>query len=130
MWTPAAGGNQSTAGVAGVTARFTFTGRNVAWVAPVAANRGQANVYLDGTYVKTIDLYSASTVARRVVFGQAVGSGSHTLTVYVAGTSGRPWVDVDEFAELRYSTDRRAAAAGLALGARAAPPPGNRHSPF
>ena len=100
-WASAAGGFQSTAGVAGRTAKLTFTGRNVAWVAPLAGNRGRAYVYVDGTYVRTVDLYSATTVARRVVYSQAVASGTHTVTVYVAGTTGRPWVDVDEFAVIR-----------------------------
>jgi len=87
---------------AGATTKLTFTGRNVAWVAPKSSTRGKAEVYVDGTYVQTLDLYSASTLARQVVFSQSwATSGSHTLEVKVLGTSGRPRVDVDAFVVLQ-----------------------------
>jgi hypothetical protein len=101
-WAPAYGGYESTSTVTGATAKLTFTGRNVAWVAPTAPNRGQAYVYVDGTWVKTIDLYSATTVAKKVVFARDFGApGSHALTVKVVGTSGRRTIDVDAFVVLR-----------------------------
>ena len=80
------------------SATLTFTGRNVVWVAPLAPNRGKADVYLDGVYVQTVDLYSASSVARSIVFSHSwASSGSHTLQIRVKGTSGRPRVDLDAF---------------------------------
>ena len=82
-------------------ATFRFSGSNVAWVASRGANRGQANLYLDGTFQTTIDLYSPSTAARSLVaVGNTIGSGIHTLKVEVVGTSGRPTVDVDSFVVL------------------------------
>jgi hypothetical protein len=78
------------------TATFSFTGRAVAWVAPLASSRGRADVYLDGVYQRTVDLYSAATVARSVVFSYSWSTtGTHTLQIKVKGTSGRPRVDVD-----------------------------------
>ena len=66
-----------------------------------ASNRGGARVYLDGTLVKTIDLYGALTY-RKVQFSQAVDpTRSHTLDVQVAGTAGRPTIDIDAFVVLR-----------------------------
>ncbi len=86
----------------GATAKLSFTGRDVAWVAPKSSTRGKADVYVDGTYVQTVDLYSSSTLSRRVVFSQSwADSGSHTLEVKVQGTSGQPRVDVDAFVVLQ-----------------------------
>jgi len=97
------GGAVKYATATGATARLTFTGRNVAWVAPKSKARGKAEVYLDGRKVATVDLYSATTLSRRVIYS-ANGlnpSVNHTLQIRVLGTSGRPRVDVDAFAVLR-----------------------------
>ena len=87
----------------GATARFTFTGRSVAWVAPKSSTRGKANVYLDGVKVTTVDLYSSSTLSRQVVFSKdgLDPAVNHTLEVVAMGTSGRQRVDVDAFVALR-----------------------------
>ena len=88
-------------------ATFLFTGREVAWVAPLNSNRGQADVYLDGTKVATVDLYSASGKSRTVVFSKAGldPSVTHTLEVRVLGAknaaSKGKRVDVDAFVVLR-----------------------------
>ena len=72
--------------------------RNVRLGTAEGSNRGQANVYLDGTYVTTVDLYAASPVARYVALhGNWAANESHTLTVEVAGTAGRPAIDIDSF---------------------------------
>jgi subtilisin family serine protease len=90
------------ASAAGSTAKLTFTGRDVAWVAPRSSTRGKAEVYVDGTYVQTVDLYSSTTQARQVVFSKSwASSGSHILQVRVLGTAGRPRVDVDAFVVLQ-----------------------------
>ncbi len=86
----------------GARSVFTFTGRNVVWVAPKSSVRGKAEVWLDGSKLATIDLYSSTALARRIVFTRAVSpSVTHTLEVRVLGTSGRPRVDVDAFLVLR-----------------------------
>jgi hypothetical protein len=86
----------------GATATFTFTGRDVSWIAPRWASGGQAYVYLDGTYSKTIDLYSSTTAFRKAVYwARWQSAGNHTITVEVVGTANRPQVDVDAFAVLR-----------------------------
>lgn len=96
------GGEVTYSTTPGNRASFAFTGRNVAWVAPKGTNRGQARVYVDGTLVKTVDLYSSSSLARRVVFSRYWrSSSSHTLDIEVVGTSGRPRVDIDAFVVLR-----------------------------
>jgi uncharacterized delta-60 repeat protein len=97
------GGQVRYATAAGSTARLTFTGTNVAWVAPKGSNRGQAEVYLDNVKVATVDLSSPRTLPRRVVYAANGLSPSvnHTLEVKVLGTSGRPRVDVDAFVVVR-----------------------------
>lgn len=92
------GGGLKHATTSTARARFTFTGRSVAWVAPRAANRGRADVYVDGVFVTTVDLYSATSLPRSVVFSRTwASSGPHTLQIRVKATSGRPRVDVDGF---------------------------------
>ena len=76
-------------------------------MAPTNSNRGKADVYLDGTRVATVDLYSASGQTRKVVFSRAGldPSVSHTLEVRALGTknaaSKGKRVDVDAFVILR-----------------------------
>lgn len=112
-WTRAAlsgayGGYTTSASASGRSATLTFTGgRQVAWVAPKASNRGYAWVYLDGVKVATVSLYSSTTVPRRVVYAKAGlnPSVTHTLRVYVPGTkqaaSTGTRVDVDAFVVVR-----------------------------
>lgn len=92
------GGRAIAATAAGASARITVTGQQIAWVSAVSPTRGQARVYVDGTYVRTVDLRSASSLPRRVVYVRSWASpGRHTLEIRVVGTSGRPRVDLDAF---------------------------------
>lgn len=88
----------------GAYARFTFTGSQVAWIAPYARTRGTARIYVDGRYAGSVSLYRTSTSYGRVAFTKAwPSSGRHTIEIRVAGTSGRPRVDVDGFVMLHPS---------------------------
>jgi subtilisin family serine protease len=101
-WASALGGYLTVGSTTNAYVRYTFSGRNVAWVATSATNRGQARIWLDGVHVATVDLASATTIAHRIQFSQAVDpSRSHTLDVQIVGTVGRPAVDVDAFVVLR-----------------------------
>lgn len=107
-WASALGGYLTVGATPNAYVRYTFSGRNVAWVATSATNRGQAWLYLDGVHVATIDLAGpsilagGSTIARRIQFSRAVDpSRSHTLDIQIVGTSGRPAVDLDAFVVLR-----------------------------
>lgn len=83
---------------AGATATFTFTGRKVTWYGPLGATRGEANVYIDGTLVKTVDQFDQDFDARAVTFKKAwKTAGAHTLTIEVVGTGDHPMVAIDEF---------------------------------
>lgn len=87
------------------TARLRFSGRQIAWIATMAKDRGKAAVYLDGKRVATVDLYRSSTSVRRLVFLRTnLSSGSHTLKVVVLGkkrsASKASYVDVDGWTTL------------------------------
>jgi serine protease len=101
-WAPAIGGYVSVSGTTGASATVTFTGRNIAWIGTKATNRGQADLWLDGTYLGRIDLYSATTSPATVLYSRNVTTGvTHTLQIAVVGTAGRPKLDVDGFAILK-----------------------------
>jgi hypothetical protein len=78
----------------GATATYRFSGRGIAWVAPVGPTRGTARVYLDGRQVATVDLRRSSFRARSIVFARSLPAGQHTLRILVT-SSGRP-VAIDE----------------------------------
>jgi hypothetical protein len=105
--TSASGGSLKYASVAGNLASLTFSDAlNVSWVAPKAADRGKAEVRVDGALAKAVDLYSSTLQPRKSVF---VKNGlnpavAHTLEVRVLGTknasSSGTRVDVDAFVAL------------------------------
>jgi hypothetical protein len=82
----------------GATATFRFTGSQVAWNAPKGPTRGKARLYIDGLYVKTVDLYARRFDPHNRIFTKAFARpGAHALTIRVVGTRGRPVVAIDEF---------------------------------
>lgn len=84
------------------TATFTFTGNQVAWLSRKSSAHGTANVYVDGTLVGSVNLYSATTQYKQVVFTRTFASvGTHKLKVVVVGTAGHARVTVDQFFVLR-----------------------------
>jgi hypothetical protein len=94
----ALGGGRKSSVKAGATASLTFTGRSIAWLAPVGPDRGKAEVYVNGTRVATIDLHSSTSGAQRVVWvGSWTTAASRKVTIKVLGTAGRPRVDLDAF---------------------------------
>lgn len=96
------GGTVAYATSKGASATFTFTGKAVSWNGPLGATRGKAKVYVDGIYVRTVNLYRSSFDARARLFRFSwKSSGKHTLKIVVAGTPGRPMVAIDDFIVVR-----------------------------
>ncbi len=94
------GGSVRYSGVAGARTKLGFTGRNVAWIATKKANRGYAEVWIDGTKVTTINLYASSLQPRRIVYTRSwTSSSSHTIEIWVLGqktsAAASDLVDVD-----------------------------------
>jgi subtilisin len=95
----ASGGVAHYALAAGASAKVTFDGRAVGFIAPVGPTRGSAKIYWDGVYRTTISFKAAKGSSRLVMY--SIGSatlGSHTLEVRLVG-NGR--VDVDAFVIFR-----------------------------
>lgn len=79
-------------------ATYTFTGSGIAWIGPRRTDRGKARVYVDGAYARTVDTYASALRPREVLFTATWSQpDTHTLTIEVVGTSGRPRVSVDGF---------------------------------
>jgi CSLREA domain-containing protein len=96
------GGGVSYAEVTGDEATFSFVGRTFAWVTTKSADRGKAEVWVDGVKLKTADLYSSTPQPRKVIATESWStSDSHTIEVRVLGTknasSNGTRVDVDAF---------------------------------
>ena len=93
------GGTSRSSASSGATASFTFTGRGIAWIGATGPTRGRARVYVDGSYVATVDLRGTGTALRRVAWTRTWTSvATRRVTIRVLGTPGRPRVDVDGFA--------------------------------
>lgn len=78
--------------------------KHVALIGAKGPARGRASVYLDGTYVKTIDSYAPSNVNRVVLWEVALsGTANHTIKIVNQATSGRPRIDVDAYVQSSWS---------------------------
>ncbi len=78
----------------------TFTGTAVQYIAPTANNHGDADIYLDGTKVATVDGYSSGTDFQQVLYSASgLADTTHTLKIVVTGqkdaASGGTFVSVD-----------------------------------
>ncbi len=99
------GGGRASSMDGGATATHKFVGREVAWIAMRGAQRGEADIYLDGALVKTIDLFKSTTGRRRVVFSARWPTdGEHTLAIVNRATPGRPTIDLDAIAVISAPT--------------------------
>ena len=83
-------------------AQIAFRGTSVTWVARQTGYLGIAKVYLDGTLVGTVDLYSPDKQFKQAVYtSPTLSDGTHTLRVERSGSkneasSGRS-IDIDAF---------------------------------
>jgi subtilisin family serine protease len=98
----ASGGRLRAASRAGASVTFRTSGRAMAVVGRLGPANGQAKVYVDGVYVRTVDFHRTTTRSRVVVFQRSwAASGTHTIKVVVVGTAGHPKVEIDAFPVLR-----------------------------
>jgi hypothetical protein len=96
------GGSAKYATATGASATYRFTARSVALVATKGSTRGKVKIYVDGVYAGTTDTYSRTAAYRVQVWSRTwSAAGTHTLKLVVAGTAGRPRVDLDAIALLR-----------------------------
>ena len=81
---------------------FTATvseGQVIAIVMPLAKNRGEARIKLDGVNQGRVDTYVPGKIQRRTVVWQTppLSAGSHTIEVINVATPGHPRIDIDAF---------------------------------
>ena len=90
--------------VPGDSCQFHFTGTGVRYVYTRAANRGIADIYIDGVFQRTIDLYSPTTQWQSSTTFEHLKNAAHLIEVRVG--QGRNaaatdlYVDVDAFVTL------------------------------
>jgi subtilisin family serine protease len=98
----ASGGKLHRSTTKGSTVTFTTNARAIAVVGRKGPTNGKAKIWVDGVYIKTIDLYRSSTLSRVVVYNVSWASdATHSVKVEVVGTAGHAGVEVDAFAVLR-----------------------------
>jgi hypothetical protein len=96
------GGAARTTTRAGTWARFTVSGRAVAWTGRRGPGMGIAEVLVDGVPVATIDLGATSLTRPQVLFVKAWGSSRpHEIIIRNLATNGRPRVEIDSLLVLR-----------------------------
>jgi hypothetical protein len=98
----AVGGALHQADAAGASARLTFFGRDVAWIADRGPGKGRARVYVDGVLRATIDLTAATDTPRAIVYRfHWSTAGARVIRIVVEGTVGHPTVTLDGFLTIR-----------------------------
>ena len=86
------GGRRAPVGQGRLSARFSFTGRGVAWVATRGPSRGTARVYLDGKLAGTVNLRAGERQTRMTVFVRNFSTTrTHSIGIVVTGGT----VDLD-----------------------------------
>jgi hypothetical protein len=92
------GGRDRYATATGAKASLTFTGRSFAWVGSLGPSRGWVNVYVNGRFVKSVNLHATTNAYRRVLFSTSwPTAASRTVTIRISGTARHPRGDVDAF---------------------------------
>jgi GH25 family lysozyme M1 (1,4-beta-N-acetylmuramidase) len=95
------GGSTKSTTTAGAWASYTFTGASVSWLSYRGPNRGSAKVYVDGTYVATVNLNATTYLPKQVVFARNWSTnGTHTIKIVNLATAGHPRIDLDGFARI------------------------------
>ena len=93
----ALGGGAHTSTTSSSSATFTFTGRDVAWVAARGPGLGTARVYVDGSLKATVDLDAWTDLPHQNVYRTHwSSSGSHVVKVVVSSGA----VNIDGFVVL------------------------------
>ena len=98
----ASGGSYTYSNTINSTLSFTFTGTMVSWIGMKTRTAGIANVYLDGEFQGSVDLYRSTAQFQQVLWSvSGLINASHTLKIEVSGQknpgSSNTYVFVDAF---------------------------------
>jgi len=79
-------GSAAISEVPGASARFRFDGTGV-WAEVLRGpGMGRAELWLDGAFLRTVDLYAANTGPARLDVASGLADGTHVVRLVVAGT--------------------------------------------
>jgi GH25 family lysozyme M1 (1,4-beta-N-acetylmuramidase) len=81
----ASAGSYAVADRADASIRMAFDGTGVDWTTVTGPNRGRARVYLDGSLVRTVDLFSRVRTFGAVVTLEGLPGGRHVLRIVATG---------------------------------------------
>ncbi len=82
----ASNGSYRSSAKAGAVAKFSFTGPGVNWVFATCPGCGKVDVYLDGIFRETVDLYARTPHWNLARSYSSLAVGTHTIEVRVKGT--------------------------------------------
>ncbi len=82
----ASGGAYRMSALAGTVASFTFEGTGAGWVTDKCPGCGQADVYIDGSYKETADLYAPTWQYQVAIRYDGLAPGVHTIEIRALGT--------------------------------------------
>jgi alpha-galactosidase len=69
----------------GAFATFAFEGTGVSWVGALAPDQGAVNVYVDGSFVETVDTHADTRQTGQTLFESSrLKNGAHTITIVKA----------------------------------------------
>jgi hypothetical protein len=75
-----------------------FTGSSIGWVSTKCSTCGKADVYIDGNFYETVDLFRSTSATKEIVWATGLpGMQKHTIEIRVRSSPGRPRVDLDAF---------------------------------
>ncbi|MCL2342665.1 MAG: hypothetical protein FWC62_02045, partial [Firmicutes bacterium] len=73
--------------VTGDTVQYNFTGSSIKWIGAKYYTYGNADVYIDGAFIGTVDCYSPTKLYQQVLFSKTgLSNASHTIKIVVKGT--------------------------------------------
>jgi hypothetical protein len=86
----------------GATATVPFTGTGIHWIGYQDQWSGIASIFLDGSFLQTVDTYAAAGQFQAVLYSiEGLPLGPHQLTIMVLGVHGaassEAWIWVDAF---------------------------------
>ncbi|RUS45673.1 S8 family serine peptidase [Cohnella sp. AR92] len=86
------------------TVEFTLDDNYIEWIGTKNAEQGIANVYIDGDFVTSVSLYSATELKQQTLFKKVLGNRKHTIKIEWTGntdpkdrTKTSAFVNVDAF---------------------------------
>jgi hypothetical protein len=89
----------------GASASLTFTGNGFSWIGTRGPNRGKANIFLNGRYIRTVSTYASKLSSPVVLFSVSFSTErSRTFKIVVVGTAGHPGVLIDALVTRRGAT--------------------------